>query len=61
MERSWKDLERWLQVSPKRKDDFLFSSLMLLGVSGEQIAEAARLMSGQGPDTFDLIKKQTSF
>jgi len=38
-----------------------FSPLVLFLVNGEQIAEAAPLMSVQGLDTFDLLKKQTSF
>lgn len=38
-----------------------FSLLMLLRVNEEQIVEAVPLMSVQGLDTFDLLKKQTSF
>lgn len=46
---------------PKEKSLVVFLWLVLLVVNGEQIAEAVPLMSVQGPDTFDLLKKQTSF
>lgn len=33
----------------------------MLGVNGEQIAEAVPLMSVQGLDTFDLLERQTTW
>ena len=56
----WKNcLGRFPGFSQREKP--CFSLLMLLGVNGEQIVEAVSLMSVQGLDTFDLLRKQTSF
>lgn len=47
------------RISQREKPDF--SALMMLKVNGEQIVDAARLMSVQGRNFFDLLRSKQAF